>query len=775
MADKDVIKLLNEYFSDKPIDPLSQSLLEDIKASVEAQVDIANKQQLESKEVKKVFEAIRAYLKAEGLSGTKFSGKLTQVQGAMLKDSTIVKLDKLERLLSNLISSGVIQTQMSASRGDKNGIFSQSSRESVIYKQIVSDLSKNQKANIMFGITGLQRWLLSSANNIIADQDKKNKGLVNALIDGLAANKFVGGALQDTTKLMGLMLGSWVKNKVGGPLGGLLGAGTVVLSQIVASVVPIVLQTLLQMGTFRLFGPMMGLGGGVAGGSAGGGLLASLFGAKGKSSPVKTITKLTATDAAQVEAAKKAARMTTKRTTSTGNVIGAMRKGPKPLPAGAKLSRDPGALVASLNKNTAALTKNAGWLGKITSSPIMKVGGSVLGKVFGAVGAISSLGSFGDAYSDFKQGNAMGGTLRGLQGALGVGAGVAAMTGAGLPVALGLGLLSAGAGWLAGKTEESQKKTLASDVFGNTTGAYFWVNPQHHLVGGKPSYGGTQGGRSYINKGAVPNASKIINLQSAHLSSAGVHLITKPGRDSLHTTPYKGKGEKYYTAGYGHYGPDVKPGQTISKEQALKWFRNDVKVKENAVKRLVKVPLTQNMLDSLVSFVYNIGEGNFKGSTALTRLNAGDYTGAAEAMKLWNRGSNKKVLPGLVTRRNEEAALFLKDLVAPKATPKATSQQTVTIQTPSVSSTTEEVKAPQPPKDEENKRQETKVKVPDLLKIGKPDQEVKSGEKQESTTPSSGLTTDIMKSILKGIDVPGNDTTFDILTKCNNVGLFGGQ
>lgn len=773
MADKDVIRLLDEYFSDKPIDPISQSLLEDIKASVEAQVDIANRQQLESKETKKVFEAIRAYLKSEGLRGTKFSGKLAQVQGAMLKDSTIVKLDKLEKLIANLVSSGVVQTQMAAARGDKNSIFNQSSRDSAVYQHVVNDLSKNQKANIIFGITGLQRWLLSSANNIIADQDKKNKGLVNALIDGLAANKFVGGALQDTTKLMGLMLGSWVKNKVGGPLGGLLGAGTVVLSQIVASVVPIVLQTLLQMGTFRLFGPMMGLGGGVAGGAAGGGLLASLFGGKGKSAPVRTITKLTATDAAQVEAAKKAARMTTKKTTSTGNIIGAMRKGPNPLPAGAKLSRDPGALVASLNKNTAALTKNAGWLGKITSSPLMKVGGSLLGKAFGAVGAIASLGSFGDAYSDFKQGNAMGGTLRGLQGALGVGAGVAAMTGAGLPVALGLGLLSAGAGWLAGKTEEGQKKTMASDVFGNTTGAYFWVNPQHHLVGGRnTTYGGSVGGRDYVSQSSRPDQNKIINLQAARVSQAGRRFIMN--QEGFRSNAYPDVNG--WAIGYGTHtvnGKKVHKGQTIDRVQAEKALASYLGGAESFIRKNVKVPITQGIFDSLADLYYNAGPGGTRGTINL--LNQGKYDAARQNMKKVVK-SGGKTNPVLVKRRNLAVSqLWGPSMVAPKATPKATSQQTVTIQTPSVSSKTEEVKAPQPPKEEEKKQQETNVEVPDLLKIGKSNKEIKSNEKQESTTSSSGLTTDIMKSLLKGIDVPGNDTTFDILTKCNNVGLFGGQ
>jgi LysM repeat protein/GH24 family phage-related lysozyme (muramidase) len=96
---------------------------------------------------------------------------------------------------------------------------------------------------------------------------------------------------------------------------------------------------------------------------------------------------------------------------------------------------------------------------------------------------------------------------------------------------------------------------------------------------------------------------------------------------------------------------------------------------EKVVSDAVKVPLTQNQFDALVSFAYNIGEGAFRDSTVLRRINTGDLAGGAEAMKLFNK-SGGQVLQGLVNRRNDEVRLFntpgapLK--TAPPVTPPAT-------------------------------------------------------------------------------------------------------
>lgn len=114
-----------------------------------------------------------------------------------------------------------------------------------------------------------------------------------------------------------------------------------------------------------------------------------------------------------------------------------------------------------------------------------------------------------------------------------------------------------------------------------------------------------------------------------------------------------------WTIGYGHTGADVKEYTIISQTQADKFLAQDVLIHANNVSKLVRVPLTQNQFDALVSFEYNVGYGNFLKSTLLKKINASDYTGAANEFEKWTY-SNKKKLNGLLKRRMKEKELYLK-------------------------------------------------------------------------------------------------------------------
>lgn len=123
-----------------------------------------------------------------------------------------------------------------------------------------------------------------------------------------------------------------------------------------------------------------------------------------------------------------------------------------------------------------------------------------------------------------------------------------------------------------------------------------------------------------------------------------------------------------WTIGYGHTGPDVQPGMKISEREAEELLKRDLKPREDAVGRLVRVPLNQNEFDALVSFVYNVGINAFDKSTARRRLNAGDRGGAAEALTWWNKatvGGVLQVINGLTRRRAAERALFLEPTTPP--------------------------------------------------------------------------------------------------------------
>jgi len=116
-----------------------------------------------------------------------------------------------------------------------------------------------------------------------------------------------------------------------------------------------------------------------------------------------------------------------------------------------------------------------------------------------------------------------------------------------------------------------------------------------------------------------------------------------------------------WTIGYGHTGlthkdGTVKKGLTITEEKADELLRHDMGHFGKRVNDLVTVPLNQDQFDALTSFDFNTG--GLKDSTLRKKLNAGDYTGAADEFLRWNKAGGK-VLKGLTRRRESERNLFL--------------------------------------------------------------------------------------------------------------------
>lgn len=98
-------------------------------------------------------------------------------------------------------------------------------------------------------------------------------------------------------------------------------------------------------------------------------------------------------------------------------------------------------------------------------------------------------------------------------------------------------------------------------------------------------------------------------------------------------------------------------GKPLTAAVCERLLQEDTQDAQKAVGRLVTHPVTQAQYDALVSFVFNVGETQFRNSTLLRRLNAGDCLGAVREFTRWNKARGQ-VLPGLVTRRADEAALF---------------------------------------------------------------------------------------------------------------------
>ena len=106
----------------------------------------------------------------------------------------------------------------------------------------------------------------------------------------------------------------------------------------------------------------------------------------------------------------------------------------------------------------------------------------------------------------------------------------------------------------------------------------------------------------------------------------------------------------------------LKDGVTRAECESV--LRRDMSRFEEALNRLVKVKLSQPMVNALCSLIFNIGVAAFESSSVLRLLNQGDYSGAADAFLLWKHAKVKQKdgtfqkKPVLLGRREAEAKLF---------------------------------------------------------------------------------------------------------------------
>lgn len=142
------------------------------------------------------------------------------------------------------------------------------------------------------------------------------------------------------------------------------------------------------------------------------------------------------------------------------------------------------------------------------------------------------------------------------------------------------------------------------------------------------------------------------------VSSKGLELIKE--FEGFSSVAYLCSAKKA-TIGYGNTfwedGTPVKIGDQISKERAETLLKHVVDNFSVAVEVDIKIEVTQNQFDALVSLAYNIGLGAFKNSTLLRQLNRGNFVGASQEFLRWDK-SNGKPLLGLTRRREREKLLF---------------------------------------------------------------------------------------------------------------------
>ena len=139
-----------------------------------------------------------------------------------------------------------------------------------------------------------------------------------------------------------------------------------------------------------------------------------------------------------------------------------------------------------------------------------------------------------------------------------------------------------------------------------------------------------------------------------NIGNKGLELIKS--FEGCRLTAYKPvQTERYYTIGWGHYGPDVYAGMSITQAQADNMLREDVRYYADAVDRYnSRFNFTQEEFDALTSFTYNCGVGSLQ--AVMSCCNTKQEI--AEECKLYNKGAGV-VLAGLVRRREEEYQLFM--------------------------------------------------------------------------------------------------------------------
>ncbi len=114
-----------------------------------------------------------------------------------------------------------------------------------------------------------------------------------------------------------------------------------------------------------------------------------------------------------------------------------------------------------------------------------------------------------------------------------------------------------------------------------------------------------------------------------------------------------------WTIGYGHTS-DVSPNSFITIQEADEYLHRDVAAIEMQLNKL-NLSLRQCQWDAIVSFVFNVGIGNFKASTLLAkiRINPDDNSIIDEFLR-WVY-ANGKVMRGLQKRRLTEMKLYFSD------------------------------------------------------------------------------------------------------------------
>jgi lysozyme len=143
-------------------------------------------------------------------------------------------------------------------------------------------------------------------------------------------------------------------------------------------------------------------------------------------------------------------------------------------------------------------------------------------------------------------------------------------------------------------------------------------------------------------------------IDAIDISNAGIDVLV--AREGCRLEAYLDS-VGVWTIGIGHTSaagpPEVKPGMTITQEEASEILDRDLDSFEDAVNEQITQPMTQFQFDAFTSICFNIGTNAFAGATFVLRFNEGDLAGCAEAILWWDQPQE------IIPRRQGEYAQFL--------------------------------------------------------------------------------------------------------------------
>lgn len=238
----DVINLINDMKQGNDVDPISQTLFKELlQLSRELRGDIKDIKELNKSDKGDIKKLITSYMKERGVTftnsfNTKMDLLLKELSKVSSSEKRKVSDEDLYKAMANYLSSATIQSASAINRGKPNDALLKGIGEDEKQKDFLKEI------NSAMGKSNDGIWY--KIQTFFGTQFKESKktliGLGASIVEGLAKNKFIGGALADTIKLFGLLGGSWLAKHFG-EAGKKIGAGLFAIAQVISGLLPALL------------------------------------------------------------------------------------------------------------------------------------------------------------------------------------------------------------------------------------------------------------------------------------------------------------------------------------------------------------------------------------------------------------------------------------------------------------------------------------------------------------------------------------------------------